>query len=65
VGNYFYPKERAVHFLGQTVIKMRHTLMRILMGLINTGFSLEVVEEATPSLDKTWPDSAMPQFFMI
>jgi SAM-dependent methyltransferase len=49
VDNYFYPGERITHFLGQTVVKQHHTLTQILMGLINAGFRLEAVEEATPN----------------
>lgn len=51
VDDYFYPGERVTHFLGQNVMKQHHTLTQILMGLINTGFQLEVVEEAMPSAD--------------
>lgn len=51
VDNYFYPGERVTHFLGQNVKKQHHTLTQILMGIINAGFKLEVVEEATPSSD--------------
>lgn len=51
VDDYFYPGERVTHFLGQHVTKQHHTLTQILMGLINTGFRLEVVEEAMPSAD--------------
>lgn len=49
VDRYFYPGERTAHFLGQDVKKQHHTLTQILMGLINTGFCLEAVEEAMPS----------------
>lgn len=51
VDNYFYPGERITHFLGQDVTKQHHTLTQILMGLISTGFRLEVVEDAMPSVD--------------
>ncbi len=51
VDNYFYPGERTTHFLGQNVTKQHHTLTQILMGIINSGFKLEVVEEAMPSTD--------------
>ena len=51
VDDYFYPGERVTHFLGQNVTKQHHTLTQILMGLINAGFRLEVVEEAMPSAD--------------
>jgi ubiquinone/menaquinone biosynthesis C-methylase UbiE len=51
VDNYFYPGERVTHFLGQNVIKQHHTLTQILMGLINTGFRLEAVQEAIPDAD--------------
>lgn len=49
VDNYFYPGERKTRFLGCEVSKQHHTLTQILMGLINCGFTLEVVEEAQPS----------------
>lgn len=48
VDRYFYPGERATHFLGQSVAKQHHTLTQILMGLLRTGFVLEAVEEAMP-----------------
>lgn len=48
VDNYFYPGERVTHFLGQRVEKQHHTMTQILMGLIQAGFRLEVVEEAVP-----------------
>ncbi len=51
VDDYFYPGERVTHFLGQNVTKQHHTLTQILMGLVNSGFRLEVVEEAVPSAD--------------
>lgn len=51
VDDYFYPGERATHFLGRNVTKQHHTLTQILMGLINAGFRLETVEEAIPSAD--------------
>ena len=34
--------------LGCNVVKQHHTLTQILMGLLNNGFELEVVEEAKP-----------------
>ena len=49
VDNYFYPGERQTVFLGQNVTKQHHTLTQVLMGVINTGFSLEHIEEARPS----------------
>lgn len=48
IDDYFYPGERVTRFLGETVKKQHHTLTQILMGLINAGFGLERVEEATP-----------------
>lgn len=45
---YFYPGERKTNFLGFNVTKQHHTLTQILMGLLNSGFMLEVVEEAQP-----------------
>lgn len=51
VDDYFYPGKRVAYFLGQNVTKQHHTLTQILMGLINAGFRLEVVEEAMPSAD--------------
>ena len=50
VDDYFYPGERVTHFLGENVTKQHHTLTQILMGLINAGFRLEVVEEAVPDV---------------
>lgn len=35
--------------MGCEVVKQHHTLTQILMGLLNNGFELEVVEEAEPS----------------
>lgn len=51
VDNYFYPGERSVCFLGENITKQHHTLTQILMGLINSGFELEAVEEAIPEKD--------------
>ena len=48
IDNYFYPGERKTNFLGCDVTKQHHTLTQILMGLLNSGFELEVVEEAEP-----------------
>ena len=49
IDNYFYPGERKVHFLGEDITKQHHTLTQILMGLMTSGFKLEVIEEAMPS----------------
>lgn len=49
VDDYFLPGERRTHFLGCDVKKQHHTLTQILMGLLETGFVLEAVEEAQPS----------------
>ncbi|MHC6179189.1 class I SAM-dependent methyltransferase [Clostridium sp. JNZ X4-2] len=49
VDDYFYPGERATHFLGQDVTKQHHTLTQIPMGLIKAGFQLNTVEETMPS----------------
>ena len=46
--NYFYPGERKTNFLGCDVTKQHHTLTQILMGLLNSSFELEVVEETEP-----------------
>ena len=46
VDDYFMPGERRTNFLGCDVIKQHHTLTQIMMGLINSGFGLEAVEEA-------------------
>lgn len=51
VDQYFMPGERKTHFLGCDVAKHHHTLTQILMGLLNSGFTLEAVEEAQPSED--------------
>ena len=49
VDQYFIPGERKTRFLGCDVVKQHHTLTQILMGLLNNGFELEVVEEAKPA----------------
>lgn len=48
IDDYYMPGERKTHFLGCDVTKQHHTLTQILMGLINSGFALEAVEEAEP-----------------
>ena len=48
VDDYYYPGERSTLFLGERVRKYHHTLTQILMGMLNTGFVLEAVEEAVP-----------------
>ncbi len=48
VDHYFTPGERTTHFLGCDVVKQHHTLTQILMGVLNNGFDLTVVEEAEP-----------------
>lgn len=48
VDDYFIPGERSTLFLGCEVKKYHHTLTQILMGLLESGFELNVVEEATP-----------------
>lgn len=37
-----------MHFLGCDVVKQHHTLTQIMMGLLNHGFELKVVEDAKP-----------------
>ena len=49
--DYYRPGQRVTRFLGCDVIKQHHTLTQILMGLLNCGFVLEVVEEVQPSED--------------
>lgn len=48
VDNYFYPGARQTQFLGQNVTKQHHTLTQVLGGLLDTGFIIEAVQEATP-----------------
>lgn len=48
VDDYFKPGLRLTHFLGCQVEKQHHTLTQILMGLLESGFMLEAVEEAQP-----------------
>lgn len=48
VDRYFEPGPRETDFLGHRVVKQHHTLTQILMGLLNSGFCLEAVEEAQP-----------------
>ena len=49
VDQYFYPGERNTAFLGCPVKKYHHTLTQILGGLLECGYTLEMVEEAMPS----------------
>lgn len=48
VDGYFSPGARETVFLGERVVKQHHTLTQILMGLLNTGFRFNAVEEAVP-----------------
>ncbi len=48
VDNYFFPGERHTRFCGCDVVKQHHTLTQILMGLLNSGFEINAVEEAVP-----------------
>lgn len=48
VDDYFLPGERITRFLDCEVRKQHHTLTQILMGLVNSGFELQAVEEAQP-----------------
>lgn len=48
VDHYFRSGQRQTQFLGCLVEKQHHTLTEILMGLLNTGFILNAVEEAQP-----------------
>ncbi len=49
IDNYFISGKRKTQFLGYEIEKYHHTLTQILMGLLNSGFILEAVEEAIPS----------------
>ncbi len=51
VDQYFIPGKRHTQFLGCEVMKQHHTLTQLLMGLLNNGFELEVVEEVKPSAE--------------
>ena len=48
VDDYFLPGERITRFLDCEVRKQHHTLTQILMGLVNSSFELQAVEEAQP-----------------
>ncbi len=48
IDNYYSPGKREVDFLGEKVIKQHHTLTQILNTLLQNGFQLEAVQEATP-----------------
>lgn len=48
IDDYFITGERKTNFLGCDVVKQHHTLTQILMGLLNNGFEINVVEEAEP-----------------
>lgn len=51
VDGYFMPGARETVFLGERVVKQHHTLTQILMGLLNTGFHINAVEEAMPPVE--------------
>lgn len=55
VDDYYSPGIRNTSFLGHTISKYHHTLTQILMGLIQAGFHIEVVEEAMPPAE--WRNS--------
>ena len=48
IDDYFVSGERHTRFLGCDVVKRHHTLTQILKGLLDNGFELLAVEEATP-----------------
>lgn len=48
IDDYYIPGERVTNFLGCEVKKQHHTLQQILMGVLNSGFTLRAVEEAQP-----------------
>ena len=56
--DYYYPGQRTTGFLGYEVKKYHHTLTQILNGLLQTGFTIEAVEEAIPP--EAWRD-LMPE----
>ena len=58
VTDYYYPGERTTDFLGHAVKKYHHTLTQILNGLLQTGFAIEIMEEAVPP--EQWRDQ-MPE----
>lgn len=68
IDDYYYPGERTTMFLGHEVKKQHHTLTQILMGLINNGFVLKAVIEATPDpelLDEPWMRDEMRRPMML
>ena len=48
IDNYYYSGKRVTHFLGCDVLKYHHPITPIIMGLIQTGFQIEAIEETTP-----------------
>lgn len=48
VADYYYPGLRTTNFLGHSVQKQHHTLSQILGGLLQTGFTIDAIEEAMP-----------------
>lgn len=48
IDNYFHTGARSTRFLGCDVVKQHHTLTQILMGLLNSDFEINAVEEAQP-----------------
>ena len=48
IDDYFMPGERKTHFCGCEVAKQHHTLTQIAMGLLDSGFEIQALEEAVP-----------------
>lgn len=51
VDGYFFPGARQALFLGRQVTKQHHTLAQIAAGLLDAGFAITALEEATPSAE--------------
>ena len=52
-------------FQGCDVVKQHHTLMQILMGLLNTGFKLLTVEEAQSPISGMRDELRRPMLLLI
>ena len=62
--------ERRTDFLGKDILKQHHTLTTILNGLIQSGFSLDAVEEVQPDraaieANGWWDELKRPMMLLV
>ena len=70
VDQYFVEGERRTDFLGKGILKQHHTLTTILNGLIQSGFSLDAVEEVQPDraaieANGWWDELKRPMMLLV